>query len=587
MSKIEKIVENYLKAKQTDYAILINGPWGSGKTFLFKNKLSKLIGELKFKPIYISLYGINKQEDIAKKIFFEVNSVLGSPTGKKLTELAKVGLSCLKLDVDYFNADTWLKLKNNMVLCFDDLERMTLGIKKGLGYINNLMEHDCLKVIIIANESEIKKKDEYNNIKEKLIGRTIEYKPEMELVIKDIIGSYKSPKFKKYLYRHIKIILDIFNRSESSNIRLLKRGIACFEEVFKALDTENKLEEYGQRALVFCIAISLESTPDTLKELFTMESSFHFHFSRITKEKGEKSKADLFFDKYYADARYEYYLDKSILNYVLNGFFNSKKFFNDIKTTDQAYAVNPISALLNGDFFKFNDKDFSDLLKTVLKQVAKGDIDLGLYENLFITMSHFLKRGLINKIDEETLINKFKGGIAKSRKDVSDLARRSSSHLFEKPEDKPKGYDEIRQLIDDAYSKMEEDEKYKECKKLFELLPSDFDDFKKNYFDVTGKFQFLPIFKYFDADILFEKLICLKSSEIRDFYSIIRGRYKNIFEELKMDYENLTIIKKKLTKHLENREMLLSSYVLGELNKEIGKVCERISKIKAENILLN
>ena len=36
---IEEIFEDYLKTPQTQYAILINVTWGSGKTYFFKNNL--------------------------------------------------------------------------------------------------------------------------------------------------------------------------------------------------------------------------------------------------------------------------------------------------------------------------------------------------------------------------------------------------------------------------------------------------------------------------------------------------------------------------------------------------------------------
>lgn len=44
---------------------------------------------------------------------------------------------------------------SDTVLCFDDLERVNMSIDEVLGYINNFVEHDGIKVIIIGNEDEI------------------------------------------------------------------------------------------------------------------------------------------------------------------------------------------------------------------------------------------------------------------------------------------------------------------------------------------------------------------------------------------------------------------------------------------------
>ena len=50
------------KISNTDYALLIDGKWGSGKTYYVKNILIPLIEkDKKYKPIYISLNGLNER----------------------------------------------------------------------------------------------------------------------------------------------------------------------------------------------------------------------------------------------------------------------------------------------------------------------------------------------------------------------------------------------------------------------------------------------------------------------------------------------------------------------------------------------
>ena len=51
MEDLDKIIENYLKAKDTDYAIMINGDWGCGKSYYIKNDFQKtvaLFSELRY-----------------------------------------------------------------------------------------------------------------------------------------------------------------------------------------------------------------------------------------------------------------------------------------------------------------------------------------------------------------------------------------------------------------------------------------------------------------------------------------------------------------------------------------------------------
>ena len=44
--KIVSIITDYLNREETDYALMINGVWGSGKTFFIKNTLKKDIEKI-------------------------------------------------------------------------------------------------------------------------------------------------------------------------------------------------------------------------------------------------------------------------------------------------------------------------------------------------------------------------------------------------------------------------------------------------------------------------------------------------------------------------------------------------------------
>lgn len=57
---------------------------------------------------------------------------------------------------------------NNSILIFDDLERCDCSINEILGYINSFVEHEKMKVIIVANQEEIGK-----SVTEK--GRELQY----------------------------------------------------------------------------------------------------------------------------------------------------------------------------------------------------------------------------------------------------------------------------------------------------------------------------------------------------------------------------------------------------------------------------
>ena len=78
--EITEILIEYIKEKRYTNAILIDGDWGTGKTFFIKKillkELKKNVGK-KDRCLYVSLYGIEDVVQISSKIYAEilVNSV--------------------------------------------------------------------------------------------------------------------------------------------------------------------------------------------------------------------------------------------------------------------------------------------------------------------------------------------------------------------------------------------------------------------------------------------------------------------------------------------------------------------------------
>ena len=68
-------VLDYINNEKAEYAVLIDGPWGSGKTYLYKNYLAENIAILEAGKnqrktnVYISLYGISTIEELSKELF--------------------------------------------------------------------------------------------------------------------------------------------------------------------------------------------------------------------------------------------------------------------------------------------------------------------------------------------------------------------------------------------------------------------------------------------------------------------------------------------------------------------------------------
>ena len=68
--QINHYVKHYLEKDQTQSAIMLNGPWGSGKSHYIRENLIPFLSDSDngaYKCILISVYGINAVSEISKK----------------------------------------------------------------------------------------------------------------------------------------------------------------------------------------------------------------------------------------------------------------------------------------------------------------------------------------------------------------------------------------------------------------------------------------------------------------------------------------------------------------------------------------
>lgn len=183
-TEIIEVIKSYIAEKLYNYAVMIDGEWGSGKTYFVKEILipklkdwekEKSNNQDDYKPkkiIYISLYGVKRVEDISKSIYME--NYLDSDKKKKGysfgSSAVSLGFDILKnkgIDLDREAIkdllSQFMSLESS-ILIFDDLERCNIPVNEVLGYINGFVEHQAMKVIIVANQKELLLGFDDNNI---------------------------------------------------------------------------------------------------------------------------------------------------------------------------------------------------------------------------------------------------------------------------------------------------------------------------------------------------------------------------------------------------------------------------------------
>lgn len=215
---IKEYLNNYIKKDNPEFAVMLNGSWGSGKTFFIK----KLIRDewtkdkvengdyIELNPIYIYVNGLSSINQINTKIREIIHPILYSKGAKIVKKLGegflkgafKIDLTDnSELDVNFdvlslFKNDNE-NIKGSRIIIIDDLERIKLPIEKVLGYISDLVENNMCKIIILAHEEilNISNNNTYKTIKEKTIGQTFIIKSSYDEALNDFISKKNTPNY--------------------------------------------------------------------------------------------------------------------------------------------------------------------------------------------------------------------------------------------------------------------------------------------------------------------------------------------------------------------------------------------------------
>ncbi len=165
-SDIKNLKENlnrYLKdSSSKGFVISIKGNWGVGKTFFWNIYAKENLDEKKY--VYISLFGINKLDDIKTKILNKISKQANIVNKTK----GFFGSSRI-VGVDIGAVISIFGIKNfkDIVVCFDDFERLSpnLNISEVLGVISELKEQYSCKIVIINNNDQLEELDSLNSKK--------------------------------------------------------------------------------------------------------------------------------------------------------------------------------------------------------------------------------------------------------------------------------------------------------------------------------------------------------------------------------------------------------------------------------------
>ena len=415
--EIVDAVISYVRDENAKYAILIDGTWGSGKTYLYENYLVDAIDSVEVgknerkQNVYISLYGISSIDSLAKQlitnylIYVKGNGNKLIKKGlKPLAGIIGVASSAFSFSIGPISTDLSNVFEEiegsidvkDMVICFDDLERCTIPINEFFGFVNNLIEHCNCKVIILADEKNIGKIYANTNIEEKYLTvisgnrKVVEYigdgkntKTQNKGLGKDTNGEITVEEVKKlneilysenYLYKDIKEKVIGKTMLYYPALKDVIKEVICGNEKSKGIIQEGQYKEYLLKYINDIVSAFTETENRNLRII----RSWIFLFRKIYEAT----------TKYYSNSKYYEEILNDFLRYsiwVAGAIKKNKKITRSTNYGSQdmvyfegheythIFRYSFIDAWINRD--AWSDEDLSQACKSIIKRREQEDVD--------------------------------------------------------------------------------------------------------------------------------------------------------------------------------------------------------------------
>ena len=615
-----------------------------GKTHFWNHKIKKKIESMqlngrRYRTIYMSLYGISNLEEISKKIFIETTQLMDKNLRKymdsheqtTIPEYAKTGIDMAnffgvtqsgdKVDyAEFFSTE-------DKVLCFDDLERANVDVIDILGYINNFVEHDHIKTIIICNEKELSmklkssnlemktfiatylldKQDELNNtdkpivekiqqkienvfdkandyerIKEKLIGETFEYAPKFDYIINGILMCYENDgEYIRFLRENTRLIISTFERSGTRNLRILKHALNDFKKIYEMIDNNypNTSQKIIQTMLIFTIAISFEIkagkvTKDKFMNIKDNEEYNSILVSSRILMDNKQFYIKEFDSNYYYNFKSEYRFFKFIEYYVRTRIFDMKIFKENMETIRNTIDTENLPAykrLLTEEYWKISDDEFDKVIADIMEDVKQGNLRLIDNVKIYAYFSYFSKKKLI-EYDLKTIKNVFFNGmnLASLKSEYcpnvdEELGKIAIEEVAEDMDDILKHFHTLNEQLHDKMLR-------EKAEKIFTCIPMNMEQFYEKF---DKECMSIPIFKYYDPYQMFQRISCASNEDIVLIKEKLVDRADKHAKQIEAEIKNIKQLKQIIDDYLSEKDPSIKIVMLKEFSKDLGYIIDK------------
>ena len=490
--EITKELDDYIYNVSIKYAVLLNGGWGSGKTYFIEDYIKKLEEKYELnkndkttkykKPVYVSLYGLSDISELKNKIAL---SLIKNKKIKQLMPFLDVGI---EIGSDLASKHTFIqnsdsKFKritralhkiDNLIIFFDDLERCNININTVLGYINELVEHNDVKVVLVADESKIGKVNFEKNVELKYmvaLSDKIKYPREKSkysfenttndvdksLTKEEIVKRTRQLFDKDKIYREMKEkligkivyyraniedVYNVFVNNIITNQEAKKTAIRIKEKILKQFEDNNY---YNLRTLQFIFQAFNRIVDETISIIDLEDIKYNYLNDLLSYCTIKSIKLKQGENTYNWEQNQKFgtvYLGNEISDYIYKNFVVGFKFVDDyllnshldkeyIKETLSEYKKitlnennNPNDPLYKlKTWWQISEQELSNIIDDLIIRIKDNDYDLEMYSKIVSYLSRIEEMDVcvekikiaIKELEKNIIENKVNGQYCEER----------------------------------------------------------------------------------------------------------------------------------------------------------------------------
>ena len=562
---IVNFLNGYMMNPDPQYAVLLKGKWGCGKTHFINHWIDAYKGnpttEQVLESIYVSLYGLSDTKQITTAINRVICPILygkAAKAGKVLAKIASAMVLKHEVDLNYdgisdlsinIGIDSLSKFKSNdslanskKLLIFDDLERCDIPMKKLLGYLNFFVEQCNCHLIVIGDEDKIaegENKKIFGEFKEKTIGREFEIATDIHSALDTFVN--QTPK-NDFVVGHQEQIEKFFAMTECDNLRILRQALwdfARFEESMTDFLGDSRYEDImihvlGTYIISYCeyrgknhqlfdawIQYAIKGQQFDKEKIENLKSQLGYLHQRYNNVCQRLSNYQTFKIEFVERVLLELNTGNSIKDYV------GKEYFAPIAEVRSWARINEVYAMSNKEFISF--------YRTLIDDIC--GIQVTSMKNLGYAIAYlvYLDSRAIKEFDEKDFNNICEAlpkywEAFQDEESVYDarmaFSRGVNSYMTT---EKLKRLPEICAKFNEEYENRLKMSKNLMTRTLEELSDSNVDELctlnKQALPDHSCTYDMVSIFNHVDMDKLMDNLLNLSNESLNSFTHFIRDRY--------------------------------------------------------------